>query len=73
MGKRIFITDKEVAQIVGVSTSTITRICNGQFKGRKQRILLAKPDIVGGGRRWNINKVAEAMGISLEDIERIVE
>ena len=69
MSNRIFLTDKEVASVVGVSQMTVTRICNGNF-GKHQKLLLAKPEKIGEGRRWNIYKLASVLGISVEEIER---
>lgn len=72
VAKKIFLTDKEVARVVGCSESTIARICKGQF-GKRQRILLAKPQVIGGGRRWSIKALAEALEISEDEISSAIK
>ena len=70
MLNKAFLTDKEVAAVISVSESTITRICKGQFGNEgHQRILLAKPQVHGATRRWPTKALAEALGMSMDEIE----
>lgn len=64
-----FLTDKEVAVIVGVSPSTITRIMNGCFGGKcRQPLLRVRTIRVGGGRRWDVKSLCEVLGKTEEEI-----
>ena len=82
-GKRIFITDKEVAKVLELSPKTISRILGGFVRGGdsrrtktraavKRSLKDAQPEAFGGYRRWNVRKLANVLGITEEElIERI--
>ena len=80
MPMRIFITDKEVAQVLEISCATLSRILGGftrggtsgraTFASRDIDLTAAKPVKVGGYRRWNVDRLARILGVSREDLER---
>ena len=76
MGRRIFLTDKEVASVLEVSEKTLYRMLRGFYlKGkvcgeRRLDIKSAAPTIINGTRRWNVVKLASVLGVTPEEIER---
>lgn len=76
MGRRIFLTDKEVASVLEVSDKTLYRMLRGFYPKRKasgERRLDIKsvaPTIINGTRRWNVVKLASVLGVTPEEIER---
>ena len=75
--KRLFLTDTEMASVLEVSVKTLYRMLRGfHAKGviGEAEIDLSKMGAVKvcGVRRWPIGKIAEALGLSEEQIvERI--
>lgn len=77
--KRLFVTDKEVATILGMSPNNLSRIVCGMVRGGLRRktnakevvnIMDAKPVSFGGFRRWKTSELARVLGVTEEDIER---
>lgn len=78
-GKRIFITDKEVAAVAECSVASISRFANGFVRGGKGRktaaasnanLKDAKPLSVNGMRRWKASMVAKVLGITEDELWR---
>ena len=73
MARRLFITDKELAVVLEVSTKTLYRTLHGFFRkkgvtgGKRIDIRQMKPECVGGMRRWRISRVAQVLGVG-EDV-----
>lgn len=66
--KSMFLSDKEVAAILGVSVSTITRAMHGNTKRCGFDLRKAEPITVGTMRRWNISKLAATLEVSPEEL-----
>ena len=68
----IFLSDKQVAFIANVSVSYISALFKkgDKFTFGQGEIDLRRcnPITIAGGRRWNPAKVAEVLGISVEQI-----
>ena len=73
MPKRLFITDKELARLLEVSPKTLYRSLSRAPLRRDypRQLDLAdlKPVIVCGTRRWRVSAVADALGVSPDEIE----
>ena len=78
-GKRIFITDKEVASIVDCSVSSVSRFANGFVRGGECRktaasatanLKDAKPISVNGMRRWKASSLSKVLGITEDELWR---
>ena len=75
MGRRIFLTDSEVARVLEVSCKTLYRMLRGFYKkgtvlgGKRLDINCAAPTIVNGTRRWRIASLARALGVTPDEIE----
>lgn len=68
---RIFLTDKEVALVCEMSVTTVSRIAHGRKRKGAADITSAMSNI-GGVRRWNVAKLALALGITVKELnERI--
>lgn len=70
---RLYLTDKEVACVFEIHTDTLRRILAGYIRGgerratlavKHRRIVDAEPENIGGFRRWRVDKLAAALGIS---------
>lgn len=81
MGKRIYLTDKEVASAIEVSQSTLGRIVRGWIRGGRGRKTAssrtinlndAKPETFGGFRRWKVSSLARVLGITEDELLRRV-
>ena len=71
--KRIYLTDKEVAAVLEVSSRTLYRMLHGfyrkEVKGRNRvDIRKMQPEVVNGVRRWRIAHVASVLGVSEDAI-----
>ena len=79
MSGRIYLTDKEVANVLEMSAQNLSRIVCKFCRGGKVRrtnfsvsrnIMDAKPESFGGFRRWKVSKVASVLGISEDELLR---
>lgn len=77
MGGRVYLTDKEVSTVLEVSQQTLYRILGGFVRGGARRATLAereidlssaKPERVGGYRRWNAERLAAVLGITKDEL-----
>lgn len=69
--RHIYLSDKEVALVLEVSVSTISRAIRGKSKNRAGLDLsLANPISVGSARRWKISDLARVLGITVEEIQQ---
>ena len=74
--KRIYITDKEVAGVLEISTSTLSRIMRGFVRGGEHRktnaeaidLKDAKPVSFGGQRRWRTSELARILNMTEEEL-----
>lgn len=76
-GKRIYMTDKEVASVLEITPMTLYRIMRRFVRGGRKRETIgaynidihdAEPASFGGYRRWNVNKLAKVLGITKEEL-----
>lgn len=75
-GKRIYLTDKEVAELLEISTSTLSRIMSGFVRGGSHRktnaesidLRDAKPVSFGGNRRWRTSELARILNMTEEEL-----
>lgn len=75
MGRRLYITDKEVAAVMEISEKTLSRILHGFHRDGKREtagvridLAAANPRIVGGYRRWSVSSLASVLGMTEEQI-----
>jgi len=77
MSKRVYITDKELGQVIECGQSCITHSLHNWIRGGKRRktaavrsvnLLDMEPLSVNGMRRWNVVKVAAVLGITEEEL-----
>lgn len=76
--KRLFITDKEVAELLSISVRTLSSIVGGFVRGglttKKTHakididLLRAEPESFGGFRRWRVTKLANILGITEDEL-----
>ncbi len=79
--KRVYMTDKEVCALLLITPQTLWRILTGYRRGGKFRhtfgavvnIADAKPETLGGFRRWKIANVAKVLGITEEEILDVIK
>ena len=79
MGKRIYMTDKELCSVLLITEVTLWRILSGYYRGGEAsrrttlaakvlRIGDAQPETFGGFRRWKVANVAKILGITEAEI-----
>ena len=68
MSRRVFITDKELSAVLGVSMRTFRRMLRRKH-GKRLDTALLRPLLVGGARRWRVSEVVAAVGATAEEIQ----
>lgn len=71
MSRRVFITDKELSAVLGVSMRTFRRMLR-RTHGKRLDTDLLRPLLVGGARRWRVSEVAAAVGATADEIQERV-
>lgn len=60
-----FLTDREVAELLKVSVSTVKRLIRqGPNKPGRMDLRLCEPLVIGGVRRWPRTKLYQMLGIA---------
>lgn len=76
-GKRIYMTDKEVASVLEVTPMTLYRMLRRFIRGGDKKTTIAskqidindaKPESFGGYRRWKVENLAKVLGISKQEL-----
>ena len=76
---RIYLTDKEVAAVLEVTPMTLYRMMRRFVRGGRGKETIgsekidiheARPESFGGYRRWKVDKLANVLGITREEIFR---
>lgn len=63
-----YLSDKEVASVLGVSTTTVWRGVHGKLRVKGLDLRDAAPVYVGSRRRWNTSKLAALLGITTGEL-----
>ncbi len=66
---KMTMTDKEVAALLDVSPATISRMMRERQSCGGLDLRKAKPWKIGKTRRWDIGRLAKALGVAKERVE----
>lgn len=63
-----FLSDKEVASVLGVSVTTVWRGVNGRLRVKGLDLRDAAPVYIGSRRRWDASKLAALLGVTTGEL-----
>lgn len=67
--RTLFLTDKQVAAILGINKSTLSRWANQEAPVKHGiRLADAEPFYIGKSRRWNPSRLARVIGVGVDEI-----